>query len=238
MTTDTNPRIHIGANGGPPLDPFAMSKQEVDDLFEEAKVWLDGTEITSEAEAEAVETLLTLSRKAKATADGSRKVENEPFDTGKAEVQARYNPVLKRADLIADTCKQRLTPWRTKVAAEKEALAEQLRRDAEAELAAATAAIRETSGDIEAREAAEEQLRFAQSANKVATRAEKKATTGQGLRTTYRAELVDAAAALDHYWAKSQTAFEDMVIGLAANDVRNGVRSIPGFVVHEERVAV
>ena len=36
--------------------------------------------------------------------------------TRKAEVQARYNPILKRADMIADTCKKVLQPWRDRIA--------------------------------------------------------------------------------------------------------------------------
>ena len=223
---------------GKNMTPFDAAKLAVDDLFDEAEVWLNGDGIASQGEAEAVETLLDLARKAKKEADESRKVENEPFDTGKAEVQARYNPVLKRADMIADTCKKVLQPWRDKVAVEKAAIAEQARREAEDIRHKAEEAMRASAGNITARADAEELLSSAKLAEKDAKKADKQATTGLGLRTTYRAELKDPAKAAEHYWTARRGDFQAFLQDLAGQDVRKGIRAIPGFDVIEEKTAV
>lgn len=229
-----NSRIVMGAN----LSPFDAAKLEIDDLFAEAEVWLAGDGVSSAAEAEAVETLLDMARTAKKTADEARKVENEPFDTGKAAVQARYNPILKRADIIADTCKTALKPWREKEAAEKAAKADAARKEADELLVKAALAIRASSGNVVEREKAEEALTIAKEADKFASRTEKKATTGNGLRTTYRAEMRDGVAAARHYWTYARTDMQDFLLSLAERDVRAGKREIPGFNIIEERKAV
>lgn len=223
---------------GKNMTPFDAAKLAVDDLFAEAEVWLNGDGIASQGEAEAVETLLDLARKAKKEADESRKVENEPFDTGKAEVQARYNPVLKRADMIADTCKKVLQPWRDKVAAEKAAIAEQDRREAEDIRRKAEEAMRASAGNITARADAEQLLSSAKLAEKDAKKADKAATHGLGLRTTYTVTMSDATAAARHYWADKRAECETFFIGLAERDVRAGKREIPGFLIIERKEAV
>jgi small-conductance mechanosensitive channel len=223
---------------GKNITPFEEAKLAIDDLFEEAEVWLTGEGVASAAEADAVEKLLDLARSAKKTADEARKVENEPFDTGKAEVQARYNPILKRADMITDTCKKVLQPWRDKIAAEKAAQAEQARKEADEIRRKAEEAIRASSGNITARAEAEQLLASAKIAEKDAKRVEKSAVTGNGLRTTYRADLSDLSAAIKHYWSTKRPQFEALVCDMAAADVRNGVRQIPGFTVIEERKAI
>jgi hypothetical protein len=229
-----NDRIAMGAN----LSPFDAAKLAVDDLFDEAQVWLAGDGIASEAEAKAVETLLDMARTAKKTADEARKVENEPFDTGKAEVQARYNPVLKRADMIADTCKSVLQPWRDKIAADKAAKAEAARLEAEKLKREAEEKLRASAGNIAERAEAEEALSLAKEAESFAKRETKRADTGNGLRTTYRAELSDLSAAVRHYWPLAKEDFAALVTDIAAREVRAGKREIPGFIIHEERKAV
>lgn len=237
LSVTGNDRIAQGANH-PPLSAFEAVKLPIDDLFQEAQVWLTGEGVTSPAEAEAVDTLLDLARKARKAADEARKAENEPFDTGKAEVQARYNPILKRADMIAETCKQVLQPFREKERLAKEAIAQTARKEADELRQRAEAAIRATDGNIAEREYAEVLLSSAKIAEKDASRSEKKAVTGNGLRLTYRADLVSLNTAIKHYWIKSPKDFADLVIAMAEADVRAGIRSIPGFDVIEERKAV
>lgn len=234
LSVTGNDRIAMGAN----LSPFDAHKLNVDDLYEEAQTWLNGDGVNSEDEAKAVDTLLDMARKAKSAADEARRDENEPFDTGKAEVQARYNPLLKRADMIADACKAVLKPWRDKVAAEKAAKAEAARREADELRAKAEAAIRSSAGNIVEREKAEEALTLAREAEGFAKRETKRATTGLGLRTTYRPVMTDGAKAAEHYWTVRRGEFQAFLNDLAAQDVRKGTRSIPGFDVIEEKTAV
>lgn len=223
---------------GKNISPFDSAKLTIDELFDEAEVWLNGDGISSPAEADAVDILLDMARAAKKAADEARKAENEPFDTGKAAVQARYNPILKRADMITDTCKSVLQPWRDKVAAEKAAIAEKARQEADAVRIEAERLIRESAGNITARADAEQMLSSARIAEKDAAKATKQATTGLGLRTTYRVELLDLNAAIKHYWTKTPKDFSDLVVAIAEADVRHGIRSIPGFNVIEERKAI
>lgn len=229
-----NDRIVMGGN----MSPFDAHKVNIDDLFAEAEVWLTGEGVQSEAEAKAVETLLDMAREAKKAADEARKTENEPFDKGKAEVQARYNPILKRAELIAEACKKVLQPWRDKIAREAAAKAEAMRQEAEALKRQADEEIRASAGNLTARAKAEETLAFAKDAEKAVGKATKAATTNTGLRTTYRAELADLNAAIKHYWSTNRAEFETLVCDLAARQVRAGIREIPGFNVIEERKAV
>ena len=229
-----NDRIATGANHPPAFDAH---KANIDDLYAEAEVWLAGDGIASAAEAKAVDTLLDLTRQAKKAADEARKTENEPFDLGKAEVQARYNPVLKRADMIVDLCKQVLTPWNIKVAAEKEAIAAAARAESEQTRRDAEALIRASSGNLAAREDAEHMLNSAKLAEKDAAKAARQATTGLGLRTSYQPELTDLSAAIRHYWDAKRGRFEALVLELATEDVRAGRHMIPGFTVHEIKKA-
>lgn len=229
-----NDRIAMGAN----MSPFDEVRVEIDDLYEEAKAWLDGTEIASEAEEKAVDQLLDMSRAAFKKAEAARKIENEPYDKGKAAVQAKYKPVLSRAEMISDACKARLTPWRAKIEAERQAKARAAAEEAEKLRREAEEAIRASAGNIEEREKAEEALALAKEADAFAARKQKQAETGLGLRTTYRAELTDGVAAARHYWSERRAECEAFFSSLAAADVRSGKRSIPGFNVIEEKKAV
>jgi hypothetical protein len=229
-----NDRIAMGAN----MSPFDAAKLAIDDLLEEAQAWLNGDGVTSEAEAKAVETLLDMARKAKKEADEARRIENEPFDAGKAEVQARYNPILKRADMIADACKAVLQPWRDRIAREKAERAEKARLEAERLRQEAEEKIRASAGNVIERQKAEEVLDLAKEAEGFAKRETKRAATGNGLRTTYRAEMTDGVAAARHYWQTRRAEMEEILTGFANQDVRAGKREIPGFNIIEERKAV
>lgn len=234
LSTTGNDRISMGANMG----PFDAVKVEIDDLYEEARHWLDGSDITTAEEEEAVDRLLDLARAAYKKADGARKVENEPFDTGKAAVQAKYKPVLSRAEIVSDTCKARLTPYRAKLEAERQAKARAAAEEAEKLRREAEEKIRASAGNLEERERAEEALGLAKEADAFASREQKRADTGTGLRTTYRAELIDGVAAARHYWNERRDECEAFFSNLAAADVRSGKRAIPGFNVIEEKRAV
>lgn len=105
-----------------------------------------------------------------------------------------------------------------------------MRREAEA-------AIRASSGNLAAREEAEELLAHAKSVERDAKRADKAATTGTGLRTVWVATLTDAEAALDWAYARAPARFTELVQDMANEAVRFGARSVPGFAVTESKVA-
>lgn len=225
--------------------PFDLSLQEIDDLFEEAKVWLDGEPVKTQEQADTVAKLLDLARKAKKTADTARKVEAKPFDEGKAEIQARYKPILSKADLIADTCKKVITPYLDEQERQKREVERVAVELAEAAERTAQEAMHQTTvGDIEERAEAEKLVEQAKTAQLAANKLAKDKGHAMGgaravsLRTVRTAEITDLSAAIKHYWAIDKSVFERLVNDLANDDVRNGVKAIPGFIINEEKVAV
>lgn len=240
-----NPRAVSGNNAPPEPTPFDLISENVSDVYLEAKHWLDGAAVSSQAEADAIALLLDMARKAEKAANELRVAEKKPHDDAAAAVQAKFKPLIDKTARVAKACKDALTPWLERVEAAKRAAAEEARRIADEKALAATAAIRSAqSAGLEAREKAEQQLRDAKAAGASATRAEKSTAQAKGggravgLRTSYRPELTDAREAARHYWTARREALEAFLLDLARDDVARGLRVIPGFVVHEERSAV
>lgn len=231
-----------GHNNPPEPTPFEAVKTHIDDLMTEARNWCDGASIDSQAQADAVGRLMDELRQAKKAADEARKVEAKPFDDGKAEVQARYNPLLKLTDTAVDACKAALAPWLMKLEAEKRAAAEAARKAAEAAAAEAAAAMRAADAtDLSAREAAEAKVEAATAAAKAATRAEGDRAHATGgaravsLRTYWAPVMVSPQEALRHYVAQRPDDVKALLQSLAETDVREGKRQIPGFEIKEEK---
>src|SRR5690349_4076026 len=105
VLADINPRAVIGGNNPPP-SPFEIAQKAVEDIYGEASMWLDGATVDSQELADGIGNLASELRKARKLADETRKIENKPFDDGKAEVQARYKPLLDKADLAIEACKK------------------------------------------------------------------------------------------------------------------------------------
>ena len=241
-----NPRAVPGGNNPPEPTPYEKAGEEITVLYSEAEGWLDGVAVDTQDMADGLAKLLNLLRDARKVADEARKVEAKPFDDGKAEVQARYKPLLEKADRATDVCKKALAPWLTKLEREKAEAAAAARREAEGKAAVAQAAIRAAPVDnLAEREAAEELLKAAKKADAAANRAERdtaKASSGGvgravSLRTTYRPVLTDGVAAARHYWQARRPEFEAFLLSLAEHDVRQAKRDIPGFDVVEEKTA-
>jgi hypothetical protein len=241
-------------HNNPPVEieptPFEMSQVEIGDLYAEAKNWLDGEPVTSQAQADGLSKLIDDLRKAAKLADERRVAENKPFDDGKAEVQARYAPLIAdtksvkgKAVLAIDMAKQALAPWLQELEAEKLAAAAKARAEADEKLRIAQEALRTSQvADLEKREAAEALIREAERAEAAATKAEgaKAHATGgsraMGLRSVWRAEMTDGRAAAAHYWTTRRVDVDAFFQGLADADVRAGKREIPGFNIIEDRV--
>jgi hypothetical protein len=230
MTTELAPRTHN-------LPPEMVVFEEIDDLFCEATNWADGHPIESEEVHEACTKLYDRLHDAGKRADKMRAEEKKPFDDGAKAVQAKYKPPLTKVDQGKAALGELLAAWRKRVADEK--AAEATRKAAEAARIAKEAedAIRASSGSLAARVEAEELLAHSKSVERDARHSEKAATTGLGLRTVWRAELVDEAEALDWAYSRDPAAFKALVQGMADGVVRGGVRSVPGFRVFDEKVA-
>jgi len=235
----------IGHNQGPvELTPFERATNVIDGLYTEAEGWLDGGPIDNQGMADGVSELLNLLRDAKKRADDARKTEAKPFDDGKKEVQARYKPLLDKADRAADVCKKALVPWLQKLEEEKRAKeaaareeAERLRKEAEEAIAMAD------SDNLAARADAESRINDAKEAEKVVARAAKDKAGASGgvgravtLRTFYRGEITDAAAVAKHYWLTNRAEVMAFFQTLVDADVR-AKRPVPGVTVHAEKKA-
>lgn len=236
LSVTENDRIAMGANNPPALEAH---KVNIDDLRAEAEAWLDGKAVESAEEAEGLNMLLDMARKAQKAADDARTAEKKPhLDAGKA-VDAQWKPLIDAAQRIVDCAKKALTPWNIAEANRKAEEARKAAEAAEAERRAEVAATRAAaaSGSITDAEQADQQAAAAKQAERVAKQTEKAATSGLGLRTSYRPELTDPKAAIAHYWATRRDDFIALVNELAAKDVRAGKREIPGFTVHAEQKA-
>lgn len=246
-------RHQPGANNPPEPTAFEAIQTHIDDLYLEAKNWLDGQPIDSQAQADEVGRLLGLIREAEKAADEQRRKENEPHDKAKAEVQARYAPLIAdtkavrgKTVLAAEACKRALAPWLEKVEAEKRAAAEAARREAEEKARIAAEAARAAAGtaDLEALEQAEAMVKEAKQARTDANRADNDRAHAAGhgravtLRTHYTPVLTDGVTALMHFYGTRKEEIEGFLTRLAEAEVRAGKRQIPGFIVNEERRAV
>lgn len=239
--TEPNPRAVLGNNGPP---PFEVISGEIADLFQTAKDFCDGEPIGSQAMHDEIEKLHDMLAEAGKRADALRVAEKKPLDDQITEIQTRYNTLIGDTKTVKgkvvlgkQACVSLLTPWRVKVQAEKAEEARLAREEADRLAAAATAALRASSGNLEAREVAESLVQEAKKVERFAKKADKVATTKTGLHTSWVAELVDLEAALDWAFSKDKAAFEALAIGLANTAARGGARSVPGFKITEVKEA-
>lgn len=221
--------------------PYIAIFTEIDDLYEEAKNWADGEAISSQEMHDAIEKLYDGLHEAGKKADALRVEEKKPLDDQVAAVQSRYNPYIQpkrgKVDLAKSTLGALLAPWRKKVADEKAAEAAKQAAEAAAAKEAAEAAIRSSSGNLGAREYAEELLADAKKLERGAKRADKAATTGLGLRSVWNVNIVDEEKALEWAYLLAPGDFMALALSMAEEKVRGGVRSIDGFSIVEDKVA-
>jgi len=170
-----------------------------------------------------------------------RVAEKAPLDLQVDAIQARYNPYVQakkgKVAMGKDALGVLLTAWRTEQQRLAAIAAAKAREEADALRAEAEAAIRASSGNLVEREAAEQTLQFAKTADRFAKRADKAATTGTGLRTVWVATLTDAEAALEWAYGRDPNRFTALVQQMADEAVRGGIRVVPGFEVKEEKKA-
>lgn len=233
-----NQRAVIGDNAPPPTAPtlFEAATKAVEDARLEAGNWLDGAPVASQEQADWLSGLLDMVKAAEKLTDGNRKTENEPFDCGKAEVQARYNPLLKQADTIKVTLQAALTPWRNKAKAEKDAAARADQAEAD-RLAMIAIKARQTmdASNLAEREQAEALVAAAEAAQRQAAKAAK--PTASGLRTVWQATLIEPHLYLKHLRETDAIRLKLALAEMAAADVRAGARVLPGVEIVEVRVA-
>jgi acylphosphatase len=238
----------VGHNNPPEPTPFEAVKAKINDLYGEAKNWLDGEAIANQEQADSVQKLMRLIQAAEKEADDVRKEEARPHDEAKAAIQERYNALIGKTKTITgitvlaiDACKKALAPWLIKIDEENQRKAEESRRVAEAARVAAVEAAQQRDS-LEGSERFEQAARDARRAEDEARKAgnAKASAKGEGravtLRYHYRAEVTDYAEFARHVWTAHRSDITNFLDAEAAKIVGSGARNgIPGVTVHHER---
>lgn len=230
--------------------PFELSKEAIEDLYGEAKNWLDGDPIESQEQADMVQKLLRDIQAAEKEADQRRKEEQEPFKTEIDAIQARYNELIGNNKSVKgltvkaiEACKAALAPWLKKVDEENQRKAEEARKEAEEKQRLAMEAMKARDGtNLEENEKAEALVRDAKEAEAAARKAgnAKAAAKGAGravtLRDYYEPEITNYTAFARFVWTSHRPDMIDFLNMEAAKLVAAGVRTgIPGVTVHHDR---
>lgn len=239
----------VGHNNPPDeMTPFDAVKVKISDLYGEAKNWCDGGPIASQEQADEVQKLLRLIQAAEKEADAARVDENKPFDDGKAEVQARYAPLIANTKsakgmtvLAVEACKKALAPWLVKLDEENQRKAEAMRLEATEKQRVALEAM-QSRQSLEDSERAEELVKEARDAEADARKAgnAKASAKGEGravtMRDYYSPVIDDYTAFARHVWTWHRSDMEDFLNAHAVKLVAAGVRSgIPGLSIARER---
>jgi len=248
-----NTQIATIGDNNPPT-PFDEIAERINDLYEEAKGWLDGDPVDSQGQADALNSLINMIRDAEKEADALRKGEVKPFDEGKAEVQARYNPLIGKTKTVTgktvmalDVAKKALTPWLERLEAEKREAERIAREEAEAARKAAEQAfILSEKDNLAEREEAERLAEAAKQADikaRVAAndKAHAKGGAGRatGLRSVWKAEITDKREFARWIWTHRESEMSGWLREMADKIVeQNHDQDIPGVDIIEERKAV
>lgn len=227
--------------------PFDLSKEEIEDLYSEAKNWLDGEPIASQEQADMVQKLLRDIQAAAKLADERRKEEAKPHDEAKAAIQERYNTLIGKTKSVTgialmaeQACKEALAPWLRHVEEENQRKAEEARKEAEAKQQAAIEAMRNRQS-LEDAEAAERAVQEAKQAEAEARKLgnAKAAAKGSGravtLRDYYEPSIINETEFARHLWTAHRQMMTEFLRRAAEQMVAAGARKIPGVEVKHER---
>jgi hypothetical protein len=218
------------SNSPPPFEAFSL---HIEELFALVSGTTNGAVVETDEQDAALDALMDDLRKARKDADAERAAEKKPHDDAAAEVQARWKPLLARCDMGVAEIKKLLTPYRDAKQKAKDEAARKAREEAAERERAAQEALRQ-SDDLEARFAAEEDLKQARKLTAVANKIDRSAT---GLRTRWTAAVTDYKALLRYAMDRRPELVKDWLADLADSEVRAGARSIPGVDIKEEKVA-
>lgn len=244
-TVETKEAPGLGHNNPPEPTPIEEAKELISLLDVEASAWFDGKPIENQAQADDVARLIDAGRKAKTKFDNERKAEKKPHDEAAKAVDAAWKPIIADADRIVEIGKAAQTPWLIKLDTEKRALEEATRKAAEEAAAEARRLAEQADGSLAAAKARDAAIEDAKRAEHVAQMAanEKAAAKGAGmgraisLRTTWRSEVKDRRALLNHIAKTAPADLSAFLDEWAARAVRGGQHELPGVEVWSERAA-
>ena len=217
----------LGHNGPPAHEAMAL---HIEELFTTISDTLDGAEVTSDEQEQALDALLEDARQARKDADAMRVAEKRPHDEAAKEVQSRWKPLLDRVDAASAEIKAKLTPYRAEKQRAKEEAIRKAREEAEAKERAAQEALR--SENLEQRHAAETELAQAKAIRVQANKAERQAT---GLRTHQVVVVEDRRALLEHVMRADPDALTEWLTEYARKALP---MQLPGVTIeHQQKAA-
>lgn len=258
--TEPMPREAVIGDNGPPddeeqaLEPkWEAIRIHLDDLLSEAANWADGAAVLDQSQADTIATLRQRLQDAANLADKARVAEKKPLDEAIGEIQDRYNayiaPLKNKKPGSVSTATAALgnllTGWLNKLEAEKQAREIAAREEADRIAGAALQAHQAASGstDLAAIEEAGALMAQAEQAEITARTVEREKVQARGevraigMRSYWHAAPIEGQGgkALVHYAQRQPERVKAFLQQLADEDVRAGIRSIPGFTVTQER---
>lgn len=245
MTGEPNERAVIGNN----RSPFEISNEEITDLYGECKLWLDGEPVTTQEQADAINTLKAKVKEAAKLAETRYKDEVAPFQDSVKEIQTRWNDLIGSNKSVTglavkaeDALNAALKPYLLELDRQQREAARIAREEADKLAAEALAAMRNRdAANLQSREDAEKLLAAAKEAEKDARKAtEAKAHAkgsgrATGLRTVWMAIMEDETEAARWVWQYCKPELITFIQGQADKAVRGGARKIHGFDIRETK---
>jgi NADH dehydrogenase/NADH:ubiquinone oxidoreductase subunit G len=228
---------NIGHNNPPPEIAFSLS---IDDLYDEARNFLDGEPIETEGQANAVGIILTSLRKIRKDADAARADEKRPHDDAAKAVQAKWKPLLEKADRVINAAQRPLTDYLVRQESARIAEAERLAEEARKAEQQAQAAMQNVAS-LDDAERSEQLVKDANKLAKAAKRTDKAKShvagmdRAIGLRTYWNATVTDYSALLRYMKEARPEDLKAMLRDYASAQVRAGSRHIPGVLIEQEK---
>lgn len=225
----------LGHNQPPAFDAFSLS---LDDAYDTAKDFLDGSPIENQGQADSIGRIVGEVKRIKKDADAARAEEKRPHDEAGKAVQAKWKPLLERAETIITAAQKPLTDYLNKLAEEQREAEIKAREEAAAKAQEAAQASRAAEGSVEAVERARALEKDADQAARDAKRAGKaKAHVAGmdraiGLWTYQVAEVTDRKALLQHIMRHDPEPLREW---LSAYAQRALPMQLPGVTVRTER---
>ena len=232
-----NDRAAIGGNNPPPEMAFSLS---IDDLYEEAKNFIDGTAIETQGQADAIGVIVSALKKIRKDADAARAEEKRPHDEAAKAVQAKWKPLLDKADRAVTAAQKPLTDYLLRLERERQQEAQRLAEEARKADEQAQAAMQNIAS-LDDAERAEELAKEADKLAKAAKRTDKAKShvagmdRAIGLRTYWTATVTDYGALLRYMKEARPDDLKAMLRDYADAQVRANVRHLPGVLIEQER---
>lgn len=234
----------------PNATPFDLIVESIGDALLEAKNWADGVAAETQEQVDEIARLIDdLTGNAKAL-EAERVKEKKPLDDQIDAIQERYNVFLApmknkkpgKVPMAIDALHAAKRPFLIKREQEIEDARKKAADEAAAKAKEAADALAAANvADLESREAAEEKVKDAEDAQRIAKVAANDRAhahgggRAQGLRTRTVAEITDLDAAVKFYWGDNRAAFVDLVQKLADADARTNRRAAKGVNFRDER---